>query len=107
MSSSSDSSSSSSGSEAEKSFDGDIVEFSRIVPYDEDLEPSATPEEAAEHEARMAEEAEIDRQYQARFTREVELAKWYDISTCFFIKFMILMHFYSNNSLLSKYLPTA
>ena len=36
-------------------------------------------EEATEHKARMAEEAEIKRQYQARFTREVELATWYDI----------------------------
>ena len=79
MSSSSDSSSSSSGSEAEESFYEEIVEFSGIVPYDEDLEPLATPEEAAEHEARMAEEAEIERLYQAGFTQEVELATWYDI----------------------------
>ena len=93
MSSSSDSSSSSSGSESEESFNEDIVEFSGIVPYDEDLEPLATPEEAAEHEARIAEEAEIERQYQARFTREVERATWYDIKTCFVITFMILMHF--------------
>ena len=85
MSTSSDSSSSSSGSEAEESFDEDIVEFSGIVPYDEDLGPLATPEEAAEHKARMAEEAERERQYQARFTREVELVTWYDISTCFVI----------------------
>ena len=81
MSSSSDSSSSSSGSEAEESFYEEIDEFSGIVPYDEDLEPLATPEEAAEHEARMAEEAEIERLYQARFTQEVELAAWYDILT--------------------------
>ena len=33
------------------------MEFSGIVPYDEDLEPLPTPEEAAEHEARMIEEA--------------------------------------------------
>lgn len=79
MSSSSDSSSSSSGSEAEESFNEEIVEFSGIVPYDEDLELLATPEEAAEYEARMAEEAEIERQYQARFNWEVELATWYDI----------------------------
>ena len=79
MSSSSDSSSNSSESEADESFNEDIVEFSGIVPYDEDLEPLATPEEAAEQEARMAEEAEMERQYQARFTREVELATWYDI----------------------------
>ena len=49
MSSSSDSPSTSSGSEAVESFDENIVEFSGIVPYDEDLEPLATPEEAAEH----------------------------------------------------------
>ena len=81
MSSSSDFSSSSSGSEAEEIFYEEIVEFSGIVPYDEDLEPLATPEEAAEHEARMTEEAEIERLYQARFTQEVELAAWYDILT--------------------------
>ena len=79
MSSSSNSSSNSSESEADKSFNEDIVEFSGIVPYYEDLEPLATPEEAAEHEARMAEEAEMECQYQARFTREVELSTWYDI----------------------------
>ena len=79
MSSSPESSFSSSGSEAEEIYNEEIVQFSGIVPYDEDLEPLATPEEAAEHEARMAEEAEIERQYQARFTREVELATWYDI----------------------------
>ena len=39
----SESSSSSSGSEAEESFNEDIVEFSGIVPYD--LEPLAMPEE--------------------------------------------------------------
>ena len=79
MSSSSASHSNSSESEADESFNEDIVEFSGIVPYNEDLELLATPEEAAEHEARMAEEAEMERQYQARFTREVELATWYDI----------------------------
>ena len=74
MSSSSDSSSTSSGK-----FLREIVEFSGIVPYDEDLEPLATPQEVAEHEARMTEEAKIERLYQARFTQEVELAAWYDI----------------------------
>ena len=48
MSSSSDSSSSSSGSEAGESFYEEI-EFSVIFPYDEDLEPLAMPEGAAEH----------------------------------------------------------
>ena len=57
----------------------EIVEFSVIVPYDEDFEPLATPEEAAEHEVRMTEEAKIECLYQARFTQEVELAAWRDI----------------------------
>ena len=37
------------------------------------------PEEAAEHEARMTEEAKIERLYQARLSQEVELAAWYDM----------------------------
>lgn len=49
------------GSEVEKSFDGDIVEFFRIVFYDEDLESSVTLEEVVEYEVRMVEEVEIDR----------------------------------------------
>ena len=53
--------------------------FWGIAPYNEDLEPLATTEEAARQEARMAEEAETERQYQARFTQEVELVMWYDI----------------------------
>ena len=72
MSSSSDSSCNSSGSEVEESFK-DIVEFSRIVPYNGDLEALAMPGEAAEQKARMAEEPEVEHHYQARFTWEVEL----------------------------------
>ena len=81
----------------------EIVEFSGIVPCDNDLQPLATPEEAAEHEARMIEEAKIERLCQARFTQEVELAAWYDIKTCVGIKLMILRHFYSSNWPLLKY----
>ena len=59
----------------------EIVEISGIVPYDKDLEPLAMPDEAGEHEARMTEEAKIERLYQARFTQEVEHAylnlRWY------------------------------
>ena len=51
----------------------------------------------------MTEEAKIERLYQARFTQEVELAAWYDISACVIIKLMILRHFYSSNWLLLKY----
>ena len=57
----------------------EIVEISEIAPYDEDLEPLATPEEAAEHEERMTEEAKIERLYRARSTQKVELAAWCDI----------------------------
>ncbi|KAJ7375323.1 hypothetical protein OS493_002074 [Desmophyllum pertusum] len=51
MSSPCNSSSSSSGSEGEESLN-EPIEFSGFVPYDEDLEPLATAEEAAEHEAK-------------------------------------------------------
>ena len=81
----------------------EIVEFSGIVPCDKDLQQLATPEEAAEHGARMNEEAKIERLYKARVTQEVELAAWYDIKTCVGIKLMILRHFYSSNWLLLKY----
>ena len=48
MSSSSNSSSSSSGSETEESCNEETMEFSGVVPYDENLEPLATEEEAKE-----------------------------------------------------------
>ena len=66
----SNSSSCSSDSEVEGSFNKEIVEFYGIGPYSKDLELSATLEEAAEHEVRIAKEleAEIECQYQARFT---------------------------------------
>ena len=47
MSSSSNSSSSSSGSETEESCNEETMEFSGVVPYDENLEPLATEEEAS------------------------------------------------------------
>ena len=77
MSSSSNSSSSSSGSENEESCNEETMEFSGVVPYDESLEPLATEEEAKEQEERMAEEAELERECEARFTQEVEVSAWY------------------------------
>ena len=64
MSSSTDSSSSYLEAKKRNVF-REIVKFSVIVPYDEDLEPLPTPEEA--------EEAKTERLYQARFTQLVEL----------------------------------
>ena len=78
MSSSSNSSSSSSGSETEESCNEETMELSGVVPYDENLEPLATEEESKEQEKRMAQEAELEREYEARFTREVEVSAWYD-----------------------------
>ena len=74
---SSSSSSSFSGSETEEIFNVETVELSSFVPYEEDLELLATAEEAAEQEARMAEELEEERRFQARFTREVDVSTWY------------------------------
>lgn len=82
MSSSSNSSSSSSESEGEENFNEESVEFGGVVPYDEDLEPLATEEEAAEHEARMAQEVEVEREYRARLTREVDVTVWCFCGNC-------------------------
>ena len=78
MSSSSNSSSSSSESENEENFNEESVEFCGVVPYDEDLEPLATEEEAAEQEARMAQEVEVEREYRGRLTRQVDVTAWYN-----------------------------
>ena len=76
-SSSSSSSSNSSGNETEQIFNVEMVELPSLVPYEEDLELLATTEEAAEQEARMAEELEEEHRSQARFTREVDVSTWY------------------------------
>lgn len=77
MSSSSNSSSSSLESEYEETHNEEIVESVGFVPYDEDLEPLATEQEAAEQDARMAQEADLRKEYQKRFTREVAVDAWY------------------------------
>ena len=53
------------------------ADLSNFVPYEEDLEPLATEEEAAEQDARMSEELEEELRYQARFDREVDVNTWY------------------------------
>ena len=59
------------------------ADLSNFVPYKEDLEPLATEEEAAEQDARMAEELEEELRYQARFDREVDVNTWYNHWTVF------------------------
>ena len=71
------SSSSSSGSDIEEVFNME-EDLSNFVPYEADLEPLATEEEAAEQDARMAEELKEELRYQARFDREVDVNTWYD-----------------------------
>ena len=56
------SSSSSSGSDTEEVYNME-EDLSNFVPYGEDLEPLATEEEAAEQDARMAEELEEELRY--------------------------------------------
>lgn len=77
MSSPSNSASNSSGSESEESYYEDVTGSSDFVPYDENLEPMATEEEAAQYEARKAHKAKVERENQARFAQEVELNTWY------------------------------
>ena len=71
------SSSSSSGSDTEEVFNME-ADLSTFVPYEEDLEPLATEEEAAEQDAGMAKQLEEELRYQARFDREVDVNTWYD-----------------------------
>ena len=80
MSSPPNSLSSSSESDGEESFDEEVVVLSEIVSYDDSLEPVATEEEAAEYEARMAREAEEERQFAVRFNREADVSIWYILS---------------------------
>ena len=47
-----------------------------FVPYDEDLEPLVTQEEAAAYEANMALEVERQLVFQRRFTGEVDVGTW-------------------------------
>ena len=54
------------------------ADLSNFVPYEEDLEPLPTEEEAAEQDARMAEELEEELRYQTRFDREVDVNTWCD-----------------------------
>ncbi|XP_022805756.1 uncharacterized protein LOC111342894 [Stylophora pistillata] len=82
MYSSSNSSSSSSESEGEEYFNEVSFECGSVVPYDEDLEPLATEEEAVEQEERMAKETEVEREYRARLTRQVDVSAWCVCSNC-------------------------
>ena len=59
------------------------ADLSNFVPYEEDLKPLATEEEATEQDARMAEELEEGLHYQARFDCKVDVNTWYAHWTVF------------------------
>ena len=60
--------------------EADLFNF---FPYEEDLEPLVTEQEAAEQDARMAEELEEKLRFQARFDHEVDVNTWYAHWTVF------------------------
>lgn len=72
----------SSSSESESDNDFEIEEHTvheafDLLPYDEELEPLATEEEAAEYDATIEQQEELERHYQQRYTREVAVNTWY------------------------------
>ena len=76
MSSPINSDSSSSGCDDEHSLEEEIGKFSGFIPYDENLEPMATDQEAEEYSAQVAQETAEEEMLQARFTRAVDVNTW-------------------------------
>jgi len=71
---------SSSESESDNDFETEELSVHQAVgflPYDEELEPLATEEEAAEYDATIEQQQELERHYQQRYTREVAVNTWY------------------------------
>ena len=48
-----------------------------FLPYDEEPESLATEEEAAEYDATIQQQEELERHYQHRYTHEVAVNTWY------------------------------
>ena len=76
--SSSSSISSEDGSELSSNANTSDIEDSgaNLIPYDEDLEPIATLEEAAAYEENPALEEEQELKFQRRFAGEVDVSTW-------------------------------
>ena len=49
---------------------------SEILPYDDNIEPLACPEEIAQYEQRVAKEDHNEHVLQQRFNAEIEVASW-------------------------------
>ena len=85
-------SSSSSESESEGNFHDKVVaEHPDVyfVPYEEELEPLATEEQAAEYEVSMEREGKLKREYQQRYDQEVNVNTWYGRNNSSLIRFCI------------------
>ena len=76
--SSSSSISSEDGSELSSNANTSDIEDSgaNFIPYDEDLEPIATLEEATAYEENLALEEEQELKFQRRFAGEVDVSTW-------------------------------
>ena len=80
MSSPSDSTSCTSESDLESfTVDEVIGELSEFAPYDDNCEPLATEEEAADYNERVHREEEEEQQFQRRYSGEVPANEWYGI----------------------------
>ena len=66
-------------SELSFSMNEDVPEVTEgeFIPYDENLEPVATQEEALAYDENFAREEEAHAMYQRRFAGEVETNTWY------------------------------
>jgi len=71
-------------SELSFSMNEDVPEVTEgeFIPYDENLEPVATQEEAAAYDENFAREEEEHAMYQRRFAGEVETNTWCKYSHC-------------------------
>ena len=49
---------------------------SEVLPYDDNIEPLASPEEIAQYEQAVAEEQHNENILQRRFNAEIEVASW-------------------------------
>ena len=76
-------------SELSSSLNEDFPEISEgeFIPYDENLEPVATQEEAASYEQNVAREEEVHYMFQRRFAGEVETNSWYVLPKQLFLSF--------------------
>ena len=60
-----------------------------LLPYDEELEPLATEQEARDHAEQVAREEEEESRLLRRFSRESDISTWYFVLSPAFVIFCI------------------